>query len=73
MTDYSQYQHLLFERQEPGILCLTLNRPEVYNTTNARLHWELSRVWRDVGLGHLCNYYSLKLLTLHVCCPRKLR
>lgn len=49
MTDYSQYQHLLFERHEPGILCLTINRPEVYNATNARLHWELSRVWLDIG------------------------
>lgn len=49
MTDYSQYQHLLCERREPGILWLTINRPEVYNATNARLHWELSRVWLDIA------------------------
>lgn len=49
MTDYSRYQHLVFERQEPGILLITINRPEVYNATNARLHWELSRVWLDIG------------------------
>ncbi len=49
MTDYSHYQHLLFERQEHGILLITINRPEVLNATNARLHWELSRVWRDIG------------------------
>jgi enoyl-CoA hydratase len=47
--DYSEYQHLLFERQEHGILLITINRPEVMNATNARLHWELSRVWLDIG------------------------
>src|ERR1700675_4232424 len=49
MTDYSHYQHLLFTRQDPGILCLTINRPEVLNATNSRLHWELSRVWLDIA------------------------
>ena len=49
MTDYSHYQHLLFARQDHGILRMTINRPEVYNATNARLHWELSRVWLDIG------------------------
>lgn len=49
MTDYGQYQHLLFERKEHGILCITMNRPEVLNATNARLHWELSRVWLDIA------------------------
>lgn len=49
MTDYSQYQHLLFERKEHGILLITINRPELLNATNARLHWELSRVWLDVA------------------------
>ncbi len=49
MSDYSQYKHLLFERKEHGILLMTLNRPEVLNATNARLHWELSRVWLDIA------------------------
>jgi enoyl-CoA hydratase len=49
MTDYAQYQHLLFERKEHGVLLITINRPEVYNATDARLHWELSRVWLDIG------------------------
>ncbi len=47
--DYSSYQHLLFERKEDGILLITINRPEVLNATNNRLHWELSRVWLDVA------------------------
>ena len=49
MTDYAQYQHLLFERKEHGVLLITINRPEVYNATDTRLHWELSRVWLDIG------------------------
>ncbi len=47
--DYSEYQHLVFERKEDGILLITINRPEVLNATNSRLHWELSRVWLDIG------------------------
>jgi enoyl-CoA hydratase len=46
---YSKYQHLLFERKEDGILLITINRPEVLNATNSRLHWELSRVWLDIA------------------------
>jgi enoyl-CoA hydratase/carnithine racemase len=45
---YSEYQHLLFERHENGILLMTMNRPEVLNATDTRLHWELSRVWKDI-------------------------
>ena len=46
---YDEYQHLLFERKENGVVLITINRPEVMNATNARLHWELSRVWLDIG------------------------
>jgi len=46
--DYAEYQHLLFERREAGVLLITINRPERFNATDARLHWELSRVWLDV-------------------------
>ena len=47
--DYKEYQYLLFERFDPGILLITINRPDVLNATNRRLHWELSRVWLDVA------------------------
>jgi len=47
--DYSEYQHLLFERKDDGILLITINRPEVLNATNNRLHWELSHVWLDIA------------------------
>jgi len=45
---YEEYQHLLFERREDGIQLITINRPDVLNATNARLHWELSRIWKDI-------------------------
>jgi enoyl-CoA hydratase len=47
--DYSSYQHLLFERKGDGILLITINRPDVLNATNNRLHWELSHVWLDIA------------------------
>ncbi len=45
---YSAYQHLLVERRD-GVALLTMNRPEVMNATNAQLHYELSRIWVDLG------------------------
>jgi enoyl-CoA hydratase len=47
--DYSSYQRLQFERHDPGILVVTLNRPDRYNATDATMHTELARVWRDIG------------------------
>ncbi len=49
MMDYREYQHLLFERKGDGILLITINRPDVLNATNNRLHWELSHVWLDIA------------------------
>jgi enoyl-CoA hydratase len=43
--DYSDYQHILFERPEPGILWITLNRPEVLNAADRRLHTEFVNLW----------------------------
>ena len=45
---YDEYQFLLFDRHPDGVLLMTINRPDVLNATNKRLHWELSRVWRDI-------------------------
>ncbi len=49
MFQYEDYQHILFERREPNILWLTLNRPEVLNAADARLHTELVEVWKTIG------------------------
>jgi enoyl-CoA hydratase len=46
--NYSDYQHILFERREPHILWMTLNRPEVLNAADARLHTELVEVWNTI-------------------------
>lgn len=32
---YEDFQHLLFEHKDNGVLLMTLNRPEVMNATNA--------------------------------------
>jgi enoyl-CoA hydratase len=46
--NYSDYQHILFERREPHILWMTLNRPEVLNAADSRLHTELVEVWKTI-------------------------
>ncbi len=45
---YPEYRHLRFDHRPDGILLITINRPEVMNATNARLHWELTQVWLTV-------------------------
>jgi enoyl-CoA hydratase len=46
--NYADYQHLAFEPKPNGVLLVTINRPEVLNAANARLHWELTQVWLTV-------------------------
>jgi enoyl-CoA hydratase/carnithine racemase len=46
--DYSEYKNLAFKRFDDGVLQVTLNRPEVLNATDGRMHWEISRVWKDI-------------------------
>jgi enoyl-CoA hydratase len=45
--DYADYQHLRFDVRSNGVLLLTLDRPPM-NATDARLHWELTRVWQTI-------------------------
>src|SRR5438045_652727 len=42
---YADFQFLKFDHRPDGIVLMTLNRPEVMNATNARLHWELTKIW----------------------------
>jgi enoyl-CoA hydratase len=46
--DYADYQHLVFEHAPNGVVAITINRPDVLNATNARLHWELTQVWLTI-------------------------
>ncbi len=48
MIDYADYRHLAFERRPHGVLLITINRPEVLNATNDRLHWELTQIWLTI-------------------------
>jgi enoyl-CoA hydratase len=47
--NFSDYQQLMFERQDNGVLLITINRPDKYNATDEQLHGELARVWSDVS------------------------
>jgi enoyl-CoA hydratase len=46
---YEDFQFILFEHQPNGVLLATLNRPEVMNATNNRMHWELTQLWGVVN------------------------
>jgi enoyl-CoA hydratase len=47
--EYSEFQHIRFERRPNHVLWLTLDRPEVLNAANARMHTELVEVWNTIG------------------------
>jgi enoyl-CoA hydratase len=47
-TSYDDFAHLRFQRPSPHVLLITIDRPEVLNAANERLHREFSEVWRVV-------------------------
>jgi enoyl-CoA hydratase len=44
-ADYSDFEHLVFDRRPDGVVVVTLDRPEVLNAANVRMHREMSEVW----------------------------
>ncbi len=47
ITRYEDFRHLSFERHG-AVMLVTLDRPEVLNAANVRLHREMSEVWKVV-------------------------
>jgi enoyl-CoA hydratase len=47
--NYADFQFLKFDHKPNGVLVITMNRPEVMNATNGRLHWELTKIWGVVN------------------------
>jgi enoyl-CoA hydratase len=50
-----RYEHLRFERPSPGVLLITIDRPERHNAANEVLHNELTNVWADVDADPQTN------------------
>jgi enoyl-CoA hydratase len=46
--NHEDYQHILFERRDSGILWITLNRPDVLNAADVRLHTEFVHLWQTI-------------------------
>ena len=46
--DYNEFEHLTFAHEPDGVVLITINRPEVLNAANARMHYELTQVWATV-------------------------
>jgi len=44
-SSYSDFDHLRFTRPQDGVLLITIDRPEVLNAANERLHREFSEIW----------------------------
>ena len=48
ISRYSDYTRLSFEAHDNGVLLITLSNPDKLNATDAGMHEELSRIFRDV-------------------------
>ena len=47
MVDYGGYERLKIQKEE-GIAIVTLNRPDVLNAVDQRMHFELSTIFEDL-------------------------
>jgi enoyl-CoA hydratase len=46
-SSYEDFEHLRFDRPAPGVLLITIDRPDVLNAANERLHREFSQAVVD--------------------------
>jgi enoyl-CoA hydratase len=44
-SSYEDFEHLRVERRAAGVLLVTIDRPDVLNAANPKLHRELSEIW----------------------------
>jgi len=44
-SQYEDFENLTFDVRPDGVVVVTLNRPDVLNAANVRMHRELSQVW----------------------------
>ena len=47
-TRYEDFEHLRIERRPGGVVLVVLDRPEVLNAANVRMHREMSEIWAVV-------------------------
>src|SRR5437667_8122224 len=45
IMDYSCFSNMIFERRDPGILWITLSKPEKLNTADASMHQAFADLW----------------------------
>jgi enoyl-CoA hydratase len=43
--DYGDFEHLSFEHRPGGVVVVTLNRPDVLNAANVKMHHEMGELW----------------------------
>jgi enoyl-CoA hydratase len=48
LRDYGEFEHLTFDRRDDGVVVITLDRPDVLNAANVRMHHEMGEVWAVV-------------------------
>jgi enoyl-CoA hydratase len=48
LREYGEFEHLSFDRRSDGVVVVTLDRPDVLNAANVRMHREMADVWAVV-------------------------
>jgi enoyl-CoA hydratase len=47
-AEYGDFEHLVVDRRPNGVVVITLDRPDVLNAANVRMHREMSEIWAVV-------------------------
>ena len=57
---YSEYERLLFDRRDHGVLLVTMNRPEKYNAFDREMLRELADIVRGVTDSAKCRVVATR-------------